>query len=91
MLKINFNSPIPYSQRDRIIRELKNLGLSYERIHQNGTYSLHRFYGRLPTISADDIDDVEIHFIDDKTRENFMAHGSNNSVEIFLKIERKTS
>ena len=91
MLKINFNSPIPYSQRDRIIRELKNLGLSYERIYQSGTYSLHRFYGRLPTISDSEVSDVEIHFIDDKTKEQFKAHGANNSVEIFLRIERKES
>ena len=90
MLKINFNTPIPYSQRDRIIREMKNLGLSYERIHQNGTYSLHRFYGRLPTINKSEIeDDVQIVFVDDKTREEFRTHGKNNSVEIFLRIERK--
>ena len=86
MLRINFNTPVPYSQRDKIIRGLKDMGLSYERIIQNGTYSLHRFYGRLPEIGYDD---VQIHFIDDRTREEFKAHGVANSVEIFLKIERK--
>lgn len=88
MLRINFNTPVPYSQRDKVIRGLKNMGLSYERIIQNGTYSLHRFYGRLPECGNDG---VEIHFIDDRTREEFKAHGVANSVEIYLKIERKES
>lgn len=88
MLKINFQTPVPYSERDKIIRGLKDLGLSYERIIQNGTYSLHKFYGRLPN-SVDD--NVVIHFIDDKTREEFKAHGVANSVEIYLKIERKNN
>lgn len=86
MLRINFNTPVPYNERDKVIRGLKNLGLSYERIIQNGTYSLHRFYGRLPEFGDEN---VQIHFIDDKTREEFKAHGVANSVEIFLKIERK--
>lgn len=88
MLKINFNTPVSYSQRDKVIKGLKDLGLNYERIYQNGTYSLHRFYGRLPTYSDED---VQIHFIDDKTRKEFKTHGKNNSVEIFLSIERKNN
>lgn len=88
MLRINFNTPVPYKERDNVIRGLKNMGLSYERIIQNGTYSLHRFYGRLPEFGDENI---QIHFIDDKTREEFKAHGVANSVEIYLKIERKES
>ena len=88
MFKITFNTPVPYDQRDKVIKGLKALGLSYERIYQNGTYSLHRFYGRLPEFGEEN---VMIHFVDDKTREEFKAHGVANSVEIFLRIERKES
>lgn len=87
MIRINFNTPLPYNQRDRTIHALKDLGLNYERIHQNGTYSLHKFWGRLPSFDGED---VEIHFIDDYTRETFKTHGVNGTVEIYLKIERKT-
>lgn len=86
MLRINFNTPVPYNQRDKVIKGLKDMGLSYERIYQGDIYSLHRFYGRLPEIGSDD---VVIHFIDDRSREEFKAHGVANSVEIYLKIERK--
>ena len=55
MFKITFNTPVPYEQRDKVIRGLKALGLSYERIYQNGTYSLHRFYGRLPEFGEENV------------------------------------
>ena len=87
MLRINFNTPVPYNQRDKVIKGLKDMGLNYERIYQSGNYSLHRFFGRLPTMGDDD---VYIHFIDDKSREELKAHGVANSVEIYLNIERKT-
>lgn len=86
MIKINFNTPVPYEQRDATIRAMKELGFVYERIYQNGTYSLHRFWGHLPSYHDEDI---SIHFIDDRTREEFRTRGKSDTVEIFLSIERK--
>lgn len=87
-LKITFSTPCPHNQRDRIIKSFRELGLSYERIYQSGIYSLHRFYGRLPTVSGHD-EDCQILFIDDKTREQFKTHGKVDYIEIFLNIERE--
>lgn len=85
MLKITFSSPIPYEERDKIIRGLKNLGLSYERIYQPSEYSLHRFYGRLPTFKENN---VHLNFIDEKTKEDLEFFGTSQQIEIFLYIER---
>lgn len=56
MLKINFNTPLKKNQRDDFIHCMKNLGFVYERIIQNGEYSLLRFYGELPDISLDNFE-----------------------------------
>lgn len=87
-LKLTFNTPCPHNQIDRIIKSFRELGLSHERIYQSGIYCLHRFYGRLPTVSGHD-EDCQILFIDDKTRKQFKTHGKVDSIEIFLNIERE--
>lgn len=86
-LKINFNSPIPHSQRQQLIKSMRDLGFSYERIYQSGVYSLHRFYGRLPTVSGSS--DVDVIFTDKKSREDFEQIKDLNYVEIFVLIERE--
>lgn len=48
MVKINFNTPFPHSQRDVFIHAFRDLGFKYERIIQSGEYSLFKFFGTLP-------------------------------------------
>lgn len=84
-LKINFNDPCPHNQRDRIIKAFRELGLSYERVYQSGEYSLHRFYGRLPTVCGSSDIDVKSISIDDNLLETF--HNV-DFIEIYLNIER---
>lgn len=84
-LKINFNEPCPHNQRDRIIKAFRELGLSYERVYQSGEYSLHRFYGRLPTVCGSSDIDVKSISIDDNLLETF--HNV-DYIEIYLNIER---
>lgn len=48
MVKINFNTPLPHSQRDAFLHSMRELGFKYDRIIQNGTYSLFKFFGHLP-------------------------------------------
>lgn len=86
MLKLNFNTPIPKSQRDNLIRSLKSLGFSYERVYQGGVYSLHKFYGRLPTITGSS--DVDIIFTDKKSIDDF-KQTKIDSVEMYFIIERE--
>lgn len=87
MLKLNFTSPFPHSQRSEIIKAFRSLGLNYERIYQPGPYSLHRFYGRLPNNESDA--NVKIHFTDEYTKEQFELNRSSNYIEIFINIERE--
>lgn len=84
-LKINFSDPLPYPERNKVIHGLKSLGFSYEHVYQNGQYSLHRFFGRLPTINGSS--DIDILF-DDKTKSDFSQYHIDN-VEIYLLSERK--
>lgn len=84
MIKLNFNTPVPHSQRDNVIRGLKALGFRYERINTDQIYSLHRFYGRLPTFKNNE---AQIIFLDDETKKQFETSNF-QEVEIFIKIER---
>lgn len=84
-LKINFNEPCPHNQRDRIIKSFRDLGLSYERIYQSGEYSLHRFYGRLPTVSGSSDIDIKKISVDDNVLESLK---NVDFIEIYLNIER---
>lgn len=85
-LKLSFNEPFPYSKRHDIITAFKQLGLSYERIIQNGQFSIHRFYGRLPTVKGSSDIDIKTISIDDDLLNTF--HDV-TFVEIFIQIERK--
>lgn len=84
-LKINFSDPLPYTERNKVIHGLKSLGFSYDRVYQNGQYSLHRFFGRLPTMNGSS--NVDILF-DDNTKSEFLKYQI-DSVEIYLLSERK--
>lgn len=86
MVKINFNTPIPYPQRDKLIHSLKAIGLSYERVYQSGTYALHRFYGRLPTCS----DSKGIDFLfDSPDLQGTFYNSKDDYFEIYFLTERK--
>lgn len=85
-LKLSFNEPFPYSKRHDIITAFKQLGLSYERIIQNGQFSIHRFYGRLPTVKGSSDIDIKSISIDDDLLNTF--HDV-TFVELFIQIERK--
>lgn len=84
-LKLNFNTPCPKKDRCKLIKSFKDLGFSYNRVFQNGTYSLHRFYGRLPTLSgSSDVDLLSI-----SASEDFYKSFSDvDYVEIYILIER---
>lgn len=85
-LKLNFNEPCPHNQRDQVIKAFRDLGFSYERIYQAGDYSLHRFYGRLPTRSGRSDIDIKTISINDDLLETF--HDV-DYIEIYLSIERE--
>ncbi len=86
-LKLNFTSPFPHSQRDNIIKCFRGLGLSYERIFQDGPYSYHKFFGRLPTV--DSCSDVDVHIINNAPIEHYDTLKNVDFIEIYLFIERE--
>lgn len=83
-LKLNFNTPCPKNERSKVIKAFKDLGFTYERIIQSGDYSLHRFYGRLPTIHCTDVK-IESISCDDDFKKEFK---NVDAIEIYLFIER---
>ena len=85
-LKLNFNTPCPHNQRDRVIKAFRDLGLSYERVYQSGVYSLHRFYGRLPTITGSS--DVDIKSISVENGSFLESLKDVDFIEIYVNIER---
>lgn len=86
-LKININEPFPHNDRQQIIKAFRQLGLSYERIYQDGEYSLHKFKGRLPTTSGkSDIDIITYNVSPDVDLKQFK---NVDYVEIYLYIERE--
>ena len=86
MVKINFNTPIPHCQRDVVIHAFKDLGFKYERIIQNGEFSLLRFFGDLPSDNFHKTNlDIQVSNDLDITYFKSMFVGS---VEIFVYFER---
>ena len=86
MLKINFNTPFPHSQRDKFIHGFRELGFSYRRIIQNGDYSLFCFFGKIP-IDEKHNTNVDVMLLDDVNINEFSSLLVGN-VEIYVFFER---
>lgn len=85
MVKINFNTPFPHSQRDVFIHAFRDLGFKYERIIQSGEYSLFKFIGILP--QSDSKTNIDIMVSSDTDIDDFKQLLVKN-VEIFVMFER---
>lgn len=85
MVKINFNTPFPHSQRDVFIHGFRSLGFKYERIFQSGEYALFRFFGKLP--ASDKKTNVDVIVSDDTNIDDFKQLLVTN-VELFVMFER---
>lgn len=85
MIKINFNTPIPHCQRDKLIHAMRDLGFTYERIYQNGECSLHKFSGKLPY--TDKKTNIDILVSDDTEIDSFKSLLV-GYVEMYFLIER---
>lgn len=87
MLKLNFNVPIPYSERNDFIHAFQKIGFKYEHIFSDGVYSLHKLTGRLPCKDRAS-PNIDIVFTDFLSRELF-THFYVDDVEITFMSERK--
>lgn len=85
MVKINFNTAFPHNQRDVFIHAFRDLGFKYERIIQNGEFSLFRFFGSLPT--NDSKTNIDIIVSNDTDIDNFKQMLVKD-VEIYCMFER---
>ena len=87
MLKINFNTPFPHSQRDKFIHGFRELGFSYRRIIQNGDYSLFCFFGSIPCDELHKKSNVDVIVGSDIDIDTFQSLLVGN-VEIYVYFER---
>lgn len=85
MVKINFNTPLPHSQRDVVIQAFEAVGWKYERIIQNGEFSLFRFFGKLPQDERKTNIDV---IVSDGTNIDDFKQLFVSDVEIYFYFER---
>ena len=85
MLKLTFNKPLPYSERQHLIHSLKKLGFKYEHIFSDGQYSKHKFSGSL--INGRASPDIDL-YLSDEAKEQFKDINL-NYVEIYFFTERK--
>ena len=69
MVKINFNTPLPHSQRDVFIKAFRSIGWGYDRIFQNGDFTLLKFHGKLP--SGERSTNIDILVSDDTDIDSF--------------------
>lgn len=85
MVKINIKTVFPKSQRDVFIHAFRSIGWKYERIIQNGEFSLFRFFGKLPECSNDSTN-VDVILTDGIYIDlnQFLV----SDVEIFVQFER---
>lgn len=86
MVKINFNTPFPHSQRDLFIHAFRDLGFKYERVIQSGKFSLFRFFGVLP-FTKDKNTNLDI-IVSDLTDIDVFQSLLVKNVEIFVMFER---
>lgn len=85
MLKINFNTPFPHSQRDVFLHSMRDIGFTYDRVIQNGEYSLFKFFGSLP--QTDKKSNVDV-IIGDDVNINVFKQLLVKDVEIYVMFER---
>lgn len=86
MLKIYFNTIVPYPQRNKLIHAFKDLGFKFDRILSNGQYSTIRFRGRLPTLNNSNL--IDIYYSDENIKNEFKNINA-EITELFFYCERK--
>lgn len=92
MLKITLRDPVPYEYRNKLIHSFQDLGFQYEYIFSYdencGPCSLHRLSGKFPALARLPCENIQIHFLDPNTKEEFFANLDSN-IEILFYAERK--
>lgn len=86
MLKLDFNTIVPYPQRNKLIHSFQDLGFVYEHVFSNDTYSIHKLTGKFP--SEKNYSKLNVVFEDEKTKECFL-NCLCGTVEIIFYSERK--
>ena len=90
MIKIDFNTVVPYPQRNNLIHSLQNLGFKMEYLYRTSDTDIHsliRFRGRFPPV-CDLSEPISIIFENDELRDIF-KNIFNDNVELFFHFERK--
>lgn len=86
MLKVYFNTVVPYKDRKKVINAFKDLGFTFDRIFEQGSEISHFvFRGRLP--SCDDCQFANFYF-DDEAKRQFKGVRV-DFVELFVNFEKK--
>lgn len=88
MLRIYFNTLVPYADRKKVIHAFKDLGFSFDRIFEQGSDVSHFvFRGRLPASSPNECQFANFIF-DDESRRQFKGVRV-DYVELFINFEKR--
>lgn len=87
MLKVYFNTVVPYSERKKVINAFKDLGFTFDRLFVAGADVSHFvFRGRLPTC-----EDYEssANFIFDNSAKKMFQNVKIDYIELFVNFEKR--
>lgn len=86
MLKVYFNTPVPFSERKKVLYGLKSLGFKFDRLFVPGSDVSHfRFFGRLP---CGDSCCFASFIFDDEAKRQFKGVRV-DYVELFIDFEKR--
>lgn len=87
MLKIYFNTLVPYTDRKKVINAFKDLGFTFDRLFVPGSDVSHFvFRGRLPT---SDSKECTANFIFDNNAKKMFQNVKVDYVELFVDFEKR--
>lgn len=89
MLKVYFNTIVPYSDRKKVINAFKDLGFTFDRIFKQGSDVSHFvFRGRLPCVNQYEVLHFANFYFDDVSKRQFK--GADVSwIELYINFEKR--
>lgn len=89
MLRIHFNTVVPYSERKKVIRAFKDLGFNFDREFIPGSDVSHFiFRGRLPCVDSYNSMHLANFYFDDVSKKQFKG-ADVSFVEIHINFEKR--
>lgn len=89
MLKVYFNTVVPYTERKKVLRAFKDLGFTFDRLFVPGSdVSKFVFRGRLPCVDSYNHVHLASFYFDDVSKKQFKG-ADVSFIEIHLNFEKR--